>query len=209
MIVIGNNIINLKDESNFHFSYNNTPDKYFSAGELIFADLCHDFFSLACMWAMKTCAYKCMLKLGLHQSFVPKEYHATLEKDNGYLKGKVFFRNFIFYTKCTDDECFIRCVATNHPEKLDLIKSFHLKFKDNKTEKYDIIAQKIQHFNHAPPLFLHKMQKNIPVLTNLDFSQRLELSLTKTGQLYYVSVLPEWYQVNSDVKKSKHWAVYA
>ncbi|MFO7790235.1 MAG: hypothetical protein R6V32_06660 [Bacteroidales bacterium] len=209
MVVIGNNIINLRNESNFHVSYNNAPDKYFTAGELIFADLCHDFSGLACMWAMKICAYKCMLKLGLHQSFVPKEYHVTLEKDNGYVEGKVFFRHFIFYTKCIDDENFIRCVATNHPEKLNLIKSFHLRFKNKKTDKYDIIAQKIRHFTNTSPLLLHKLKKNIPVLTNLDFSQMLELSLTKTGQLYYVSVLPEWYQVNADVKKNKDSAVYA
>ncbi|MDA3819015.1 MAG: hypothetical protein PF590_00865, partial [Candidatus Delongbacteria bacterium] len=92
MVVIGNNIINLQKESNFHGYDNNTLNKHFTAGELIFADLNHDFSTLACMSAMKTCAYKCMMKLGLHQSFSPKDYQVSLEKINGHIEGKVFFR---------------------------------------------------------------------------------------------------------------------
>ncbi len=207
MVVIGNNIINLKQGHKAFELDSDAIKNTFTLSELIFAGFNHEFHTLQCMYAMKICAHKCMAKLDMQKEFNPKEYQVDLNHDRGHLKGKVYIGNMVFYAKCIDDENFIRCVATNHPEKLNLIKSFHLRINGKNNEKK--IEEKIQRFNHTPPLVLHKLNNNIPVITTEDFLKRLELSLTKTDKMYYVSVLPEWIKVNVSHHKPMYNAVYA
>jgi len=211
MVVIGNKIINLQKENTHKNSDKSILENTFTADELIFADLNYDLHTLSIMLAMKIATHKCIMKLGIQNSFTPKNYQVQvkLKKVNGHIEGKVNFNKFIFYTKCIDDENFIRCVATNHPEKLNRIKSFHLKCKSEQTNIYSNITQKIQYYNETSSLILHKLHENIPLLTNNDLSQKLEVSFSKTGQLYYISVLPEWHRVNSSIKEQNKNLVYA
>lgn len=207
MVVIGNNIINLNHHQQTYKFGSKAIEKTFSFSEIIFADLNHEFHTLHCMYSMKICAHKCMTKLGVNDVFLPKKYQVSLEHRNGHIIGKVYIGNMVFYAKCIDDDSFIRCVATNQPDKLNLIKSFHIQFNGNNNGQK--IADKVQQFNHTPPLELHKIKNNIPVIATEDFSKRLELSLTKTDKLYYVSVLPEWITVHPSLQKPIYNAVYA
>lgn len=209
MVVIGNKIINLQNENILNKSDKSILENTFTADELIFADLNYDTHTLCVMLAMKIATYKCIMKLGIQNSFTPMNYQVKLERVNGHIEGKVVYKNYIFFTKCVDDENFIRCVATNHLEKLNQIKSFHLKCKSEQTKIYSIITQKIQYYNETSALILHKLHENIPLLTNNDLSQKLEVSFSKTGQLYYISVLPEWHRVNSSIKEQNKNLVYA
>ncbi|HKK67483.1 MAG TPA: 4'-phosphopantetheinyl transferase superfamily protein [Bacteroidales bacterium] len=196
MIVLGNDLINLNNRVNTNTLCRAGIEKFFTPKEMHLLELTGDVKTLACLWAMKESAYKCLVKLGFRKAFSPAKYHVKTSVIEKPLLGEVTYGEHVFYAKCSEDGDFIRAVATNEESRLSQIKSFHICFHGTEN-KNEAIAAKIKKINHSDPLELSKTDQNIPVLMNKRKTHRLEISMANEGKLYYVSVLPEWFRITN------------
>ncbi|MFP4663786.1 MAG: 4'-phosphopantetheinyl transferase superfamily protein [Bacteroidales bacterium] len=199
MTVIGNDLINLKNHDNLNTLCRHGIEKFFTQEELSFIALQNTKHGLACLWAMKESAYKCILKLGHKKAFSPAKYKIKAYQEGACIFGEVHYGDQVFFAKCIEDGDFVRSIATNHQTKLRSVKSLHIRFNHNSTNKEEQIARKIQKYNHSEPLTLNKTNNNIPFLLTARKNFRLEISISNESNLYYISVLPEWIRINSDL----------
>lgn len=195
MIVIGNDLVNLKNEANIRTI--NRPGflKFFREDEIKDLKKENWISTLSCLWAVKESAYKCVLKLGYKVAFSPAKYKVNYQKHGSKMLGTVHYKNELFYIKCIEDGEFARAVVSNDEYCVHRIKSIHIK---NTPEIYQEIESKIARFTLDESLSLKKNPNNIPVIMNSERTRRLEVSLSKEEGLYYVSVFPEWFSMESD-----------
>jgi phosphopantetheinyl transferase (holo-ACP synthase) len=196
MIVVGNDLINLNKRVNINTLSRVGIEKFYTPKEMHLLELTSDIKTLACLWAMKESAYKCMLKLGFRKAFSPAKYHVNTTILEKPLLGEVWYGDYVFYAKCSEDGDFIRAVATNEENRLSQIKSFHIRFHGNE-DKNELIAAKIKKINQSEPIELSKTDQNIPILLNKRKTHRLEISMANEDKLYYISILPEWFRVSN------------
>jgi phosphopantetheinyl transferase (holo-ACP synthase) len=197
MNVIGNDLVNLKNRDNINTIKRSGFRNFFTTDELHFADEHNGTKCLTCMWAIKGSAYKCIIKLGYKVAFSPAKYHITACCKNSKITGTVSYKNETLYIKCIEDGEFIRCIVSNNSEKVNQIKSIHLK---NTSHIYSDISSKISKFTNTNNLIFKKIQNNIPVIFNEQNTHFLEISLSKEDDLYFVSVLPEWEPITNPIK---------
>jgi phosphopantetheinyl transferase (holo-ACP synthase) len=190
MIVIGNDIVKLSDAQNKRSFTRKGIEKFFSVEEMDFAASFPDSNPLECLWAMKESAYKCLIKTGHKKAFSPAKFKCTITQENSVFYGEINYQDKRFFAKCTEDDEFVRCVASNNKEKLNRIKSFHITLyaKDNSS---DVITKKVKTVINEDIVFA-KSTQNIPFIITKEGEKQIEVSLSHEGVLNYVSILPEW-----------------
>ena len=156
MIVIGNDIVKLSDAQNKRSFTRKGIEKFFSVEEMDFATSFPDSNPLECLWAMKESAYKCLLKFGHNKAFSPAKYKCTIVQKNSVFYAEINYQDKRFYAKCTEDDEFVRCVASNNKEILNFIKSFHIAL-NRKENRSEYITKKVKTTFH---LLLRRMGKS-------------------------------------------------
>ncbi|MEA1872935.1 MAG: 4'-phosphopantetheinyl transferase superfamily protein [Bacteroidota bacterium] len=190
MIVIGNDIVKLSDAQNKRSFTRKGIEKFFTVEELDFAASYPDSNPLECLWAIKESAYKCLMKTGHNKAFSPAKYKCTIVQENSVFYAKINYQKKQFFAKCTEDDEFVRCVASNNKKILNFIKSFHIAI-NRKEDRSEHITKKVKHLVNQDIVFT-KSKNNIPFIITKDGKKQIEVSLSTEGSLNYVSILPEW-----------------
>jgi phosphopantetheinyl transferase (holo-ACP synthase) len=190
MIVIGNDIVKLSDAQNQRSFTRQGIEKFFTIEEMDFVASYPDSNPLECLWAMKESAYKCLIKTGHKKAFSPAKFKCTINQENSVFYGEIHYQDKQFFAKCTEDDEFVRCVASNNKEKLNQIKSFHIAL-NAKENSADLITKKVKTVVNQDIVFA-KSKNNIPFIVTKDGQKQIEVSLSHEGRLNYVSILPEW-----------------
>ncbi|MEA3448067.1 MAG: 4'-phosphopantetheinyl transferase superfamily protein [Bacteroidota bacterium] len=200
MTVIGNDMLDLTIPANKNTLTRKGINKFFTSGEMEFAQKTSFPHPIACLWTMKESAYKCLLKLGHNKAFSPAKFSVQIISDRNPISGKVIYDNHVFWCKCTKDKHLLTCVASNDQIKLDKIKNMNLRLSEYSGKSEQIISRisKCLHNNH---LVLRKIKNNIPVLTDKLKNQYVEISLSGENKLYFISILPEWVSINNKYSK--------
>ncbi len=197
MIVIGNDLVNLKNPDNIRTMQRSGFEKFFHPDEIKYTESSKTCY--ACLWAIKEAAYKCILKMGYRVAFSPAKYKIEAQEHDAKLLGTVKYKNETLYLKCIEDGDFVRAVVSNDSQAVSMIKSIHLKNSDNFQMQ---MVKRISAVTQYDNLTITKNQDNIPILYDNTKDNYLEISLSKEEDLYYVSVLPVWFSKSNITAKT-------
>ncbi len=164
MIVIGNDIVSLHNNSNQN-SFNKSS-RFFAHDGIVTYKTLSLIVKRALFWAAKESTYKCILKLGIKKAFSPKLFHVQInEIQNNVYEGWVNYKNDRFFVKLKRNTDYIHSIATNTPQASPHIKSFELQSPRPIVEQ--LFLNKMQEtYQLNFPLSLHKDSSNIPYISH-------------------------------------------